>query len=94
MSQRPFPQRQLQVGLVNAVLFGYFWPFLCNNVRQDVGTQSLETVKVRLFLFFSRGDFLEINVFSSVFEHICKNLLFSFLHSNRLFPYNIFPLSF
>ena len=63
-------------------------------MSQKVGTQSIENVKLRFFVFL-RSDFLEIDVFCLIFEHFCKkNLLFSFLHLISVFPCYIFPLSF
>ena len=67
---------------------------MCNNVCQDVGTPSIETVKLRFFLYLSRGDFLQIGVVYSIFEHFCekKIFFFSFLHLISVFPCYIFPL--
>ena len=79
MSQRPYPQLQLHLGLVFVDSFEFFGRFMCNNMCKEFETQSIETVKVS-FLYLSRGDFLKIRVFYSIFEHICKNLLFSYLH--------------
>ena len=50
MFQRPYPQPQLHVGLVIADLFDLFGHFMWSIACQQVGTQSLETVKLRIFV--------------------------------------------
>ena len=67
--------------------------FMWNIVCQKVGTQSIESVKLKFFLYFSRYDFLQIDVLYSIIEQFCKkNLFFSFLHLVLVFPYWNFPL--
>ena len=56
---------------------GIFGGFMCNNVSQEVGTQLIETAKLRFF-YLSRGDFVKIDVFYSKFEHACKKFYLCF----------------
>ena len=57
------------------IYLGLFGQFMWNNVCQEVGTQSKETVKLRFF-YLSRDDFLEIDVFYSILELICKKIFY------------------
>ena len=51
-----------------------FGRFICRNVCQEVGPQSIETVKL-WFLYLFWGDFLEI--FYSIFKQVCtKSFIF------------------
>ena len=83
MSQRSYPQlqlHQLYVGLVNGDCFGFFRliyvQYLCVKKSE---LPSIEAVKLT-FLFLSRGDFFEMDVIYSTFEHIYKNILFPIHH--------------
>ena len=41
--------------------------------------------QTEIFFIFLGGDFFEIGVFYSLFEHICKKNLFSFTHLVSVF---------
>ena len=59
ISQPPNSQPQLHVGFVNAAFLGLFGWFMCNNVRREAGTPSLNLSNWHI-LCFSRGNFLDI----------------------------------
>ena len=76
------------------ICLSLFGRFMCNNMCQEIFTQSIETVKLRFFVSFS-VDFDKIDVFFSVFEHIRKkNLFVLFLHLNSVFPFYTLRISF
>ena len=62
------------------IYFILFDRFICNNVCREVGSQSIEPVKLRYFLYLCWGDFLEFGVFCSTFEHTSKKF-FIFISS-------------
>ena len=78
------PNLNLMWGWSLLINLGLFGRFKCNSVGQEVKTQSIETVKLR-FLYLSRVDFLEINVFYSIFEHISKSFIFVFSYNSSLY---------
>ena len=53
------------------IYWGHFGRIMRNDVCREVGTHTIDTVSLR-FLYLSRGDFFEIDVFYSTFEHIFK----------------------
>ena len=52
MSQRPYFQPQLHVGLVMADFLGFFAACMCNNVCQEVATASIEIAQLTYFVSF------------------------------------------
>ena len=76
MSQRTHCQPQLNVDLVN----GVFWVFLADlcailSVKKSELHQKKPSIW-HFFLYFSRGDFLQIDVFPEKFEHICRKAFY------------------
>ena len=84
----PLPSTSATCGLGHLWFIWVFSADLCSVMCVNRNRQ------IEVFLYLSRGDFLEIGVFYSIFEHIRKKNLFWFLHLISGFPCYIRPLSF
>ena len=77
------------------IYFGLFGRFIiCNDVCQEIGIQSAETVKLRFFCIFLGVTFLRLKYFIQFLNTFLKCLLFSFLHLMSAFFCYVFSLSF
>ena len=63
------------------IYLGVFGQLVGNNVCQLVGTVNRNR-QIEVFLYLFRGEFLEIDVFYSIFVHICKKIYYFRLSFN------------